>query len=516
MSLRKPYRPEEALFHMSMQAQEIKREKQFEESGKKFEKLINELSSGETLKLNHSELESMLNREGLKLLRQLMQDHLDLRSAREERRENVIGADTIVRSQVKKSERGLMTIFGPVNVSRLAYAAVGRASLHPLDAALNLPTESYSYGVRQRLAEEVAKASFDEALVTIKKTTGATLAKRQAEELAQRAAQDFELFYQQRQQQPESQSSSILVLSTDGKGIVVRKDDLRAQTRKSADKENHKMHKRISKGEKRNRKRMAQVAAVYTIAPHMRSAEDIVAELRPVSDATISRPKPEQKRVWASIENRVEEVISQAFSEACWRDPKQEKKWVILIDGNPIQLEIITNKIAKLKRKPIIILDIIHVLEYLWKAAFAFCGEASQAAQDWVTVRLLAILQGKYQGVAAGMRRSATLQGLTTKARAAVDTCADYLLKYRCYLRYDQYLNAGLPIATGIIEGACRHLIQDRMDITGARWSLKGAEAILRLRSLRSSKDFDDYWRFHLIQEFQRNHVKLYLNGAVL
>ncbi len=163
-------------------------------------------------------------------------------------------------------------------------------------------------------------------------------------------------------------------------------------------------------------------------------------------------------------------------------------------------------------KKPVVILDIIHVLEYLWKAAFAFHPQGTQAAQDWVTCRLLRLLQGNSQGVASGMRRSATLQGLSDKARVAIDKCADYLLKYRPYLRYDQYLAAGLPIATGVIEGACRHLIQDRMDITGARWSLKGAEAVLRLRSLRSSKDFDEYWPFHLEQEFERNHASLYFN----
>ncbi len=147
--------------------------------------------------------------------------------------------------------------------------------------------------MRERVAEEVTKASFDEVVRAIEKTTGASLAKRQAEELALRAAQDFEKFYQQREQQ-QLETSSILVISTDGKGIVVRKDDLRQQTRKSADKQNHKMQKRLSKGEKRNRKRMAQVASVYTVAPFIRSAEDILNEFRPVSVVNTSRPKPER------------------------------------------------------------------------------------------------------------------------------------------------------------------------------------------------------------------------------
>ena len=113
------------------------------------------------------------------------------------------------------------------------------------------------------------------------------------------------------------------------------------------------------------------------------------------------------------------------------------------------------------------------------------------------------------------MRRSATLRQLSAKDRIGVDDCADYLLKYGAFLQYHSYLALGLPIATGVIEGACRHLIQDRMDITGARWSLVGAEAVLRLRSLRSSGDFDAYWHFHEDQEYERNHAARYENNVV-
>jgi hypothetical protein len=124
-------------------------------------------------------------------------------------------------------------------------------------------------------------------------------------------------------------------------------------------------------------------------------------------------------------------------------------------------------------------LDFIHVLEYLWKAAHCFHRSGTDEAEAWVRARALRILQGHSSHVAAGMRRSATLQKLPPDARKGVDSCADYLLKYRDYLRYDENLRRGLPIATGVIEGACRHLIKDRMDITGARWGLSGAEAVL-------------------------------------
>lgn len=113
------------------------------------------------------------------------------------------------------------------------------------------------------------------------------------------------------------------------------------------------------------------------------------------------------------------------------------------------------------------------------------------------------------------MRRSATRRGLSLKARDPVDTCARYLSNHSPYLWYDRYLAKGLPIATGVIEGACRYLLKDRMAVTGARWSLNGAEAILRLCALRSSHDFDEYWTFHEASEYERNHQNFYTGGIV-
>jgi hypothetical protein len=117
--------------------------------------------------------------------------------------------------------------------------------------------------------------------------------------------------------------------------------------------------------------------------------------------------------------------------------------------------------------------------------------------------------------MAGGMRRSATLRELSADVRKPVDTCASYLINHAPYLCYDRYLAQGLPVATGVIEGACRHLVKDRMDVTGARWSLTGAEAVLRLRALKSSHDFEEYWTFHEACEYERNHKNLYAGGKV-
>lgn len=129
--------------------------------------------------------------------------------------------------------------------------------------------------------------------------------------------------------------------------------------------------------------------------------------------------------------------------------------------------------------------------------------------------RALGILNGGARDVAAGIRRRASSERLKTSDRKGADDCASYLVNKAAYLDYPRALTQGWPIATGIIEGACRHIVKDRMDLTGARWSLDGAEAVLKLRALRSNDDFDSYWRFHLSHEHERVHRSRYANGAI-
>ena len=501
-----------------MQAHVLSDENPFQGAEQQFSRIVELLNGDEQQGLPHDELEALVQREGNELLRLLLQGHLDLRRAR--RCDGpLVGADGVVRTHRRMRSVPLETVLGEVRVEREVLSARGAPGLPPLDAELNLPPERYSLGVQQRVTIEAARGSFDEAVASMTRGTAARVPKRQAERLVRRATCDFEEFYAQRQAQaalqPPMDSGSILVVTTDGKGVAMLKRDLREPTRKAAEAKRPRLRTRQSKGEKRNAKRMAMVAAVYTIAPFVRTPEDIVHELRPVREVAPRRPRPEHKRVWASLELSAEGVIDEAFKEAASRDPRREKRWVSLVDGNAPQLGDMLACAEHYGAELTLIVDIIHVIEYLWKAAWSFHDEGSPEAEQWVSERLLQILRGKASLVAGGMRRSATCRGLTDSKRAAVDTCADYLINYGPFLRYDEYLAAGLPIATGVIEGACRHLIQDRMGITGARWSLQGAEAVLRARALRSSGDFDEYWGFHRAAELRRNHLCRYADGQV-
>lgn len=474
------------------------------------------LLGDEMTKKSHSDLEAFCEAHGREWARCMLEEHLELRAALEKRVE-VTGADGVERRSARDSLRHLETVLGTVAVPRRAYQSPGSTDLHPMDAALNLPRELFSHGVRRMVAKEVSRASFDEVVEIVADYGGAVIAKRQVEELAVRAAQDFDAFYERRVLEEEANSDDLLVLSTDAKGIVMRQDDLREATKRKAESSKKKLETRLSGGEKRNRKRMAQVAAVYSVAPWPRTPEDILHGLRPEGIET-KRPKVHAKRVWASVEQKPSEVIRQMFEEADRRDPERKRRWVVLVDGDRKQLRAVRTQALRMGVKVTILLDIVHVIEYIWGAARALYGTANPEAEPWVSNRLLELLGGRTGGqVARNIRWWADRKQVDAVGRRAIDGACGYLAdRTRTRLmRYAEVLESGLPIATGVIEGACRHVVKDRMDRTGARWSLSGAEAVLRLRSIRSSGDFDDYWEFHLAQEHARNHVTRYEDGKV-
>ena len=488
----------------------------FSATRERFEGLLGVVGSEEWLAMTHADMEGALMVAGRELMRTFYEELLAVRAAATVV-EPVVGSDGVERTHVRSRVRRLTSVFGEVEARRDGYSARGTCSLFPVDGALNLPRESYSLGLRRMVAVEAAKVSYDEVAAAVAERTGVVVPKRQLEELVRRAAIDFGDFYEQRAPAANTPTGALLVLSTDGKGISMRRDDLREATRKAAERRQPKLEKRLCKGEKTATRRMAQVAAVYTIEPFVRTPEEIVQTLgpAPAEAPPQRRPPPLDKRVWASVAKDADAVIGEAFAEAERRDPERAKRWVILVDGGEHQLRCIRRLCKHKKLKVTIIVDIIHVIEYLWDAARVFHGEGTPEAEKYVSERLLRVLQGKASQVAGGMRRSATMQGLAAERRRPVDGCARYLLKYAKHLRYDEYLAAGYPIATGVIEGACRYLVKDRMDITGARWSLAGAEAVLRLRALRASGDFDDYWAFHVAREHERNHLSSYANQAL-
>lgn len=486
----------------------------FCESRRGMKTLEDALSSEEAMHAPLHEIERLLEAQGREMLRAMMQAHFDLRSA-QERNVEVRAVDGVERTKIRRGSRNVETKFGEVEFDRNLYQAPGVASLAPLDAVMELPEEKYSYEVRRIVAEESSKSSFDEVVELVAKYTGASVPKRQVEELAIRAAHDFDDFYRDRLRTAED-TDHLLILSFDGKGIATLHRDLREATRKAAEATPRRLETRLVKGEKPNHKRMAEVATVYTLEQWPRTLADVLHGLGDKREKKVRRPRPTNKRVWASIVHSPQQVIDDAFAEAARRDPEHRRRWVVLVDGNRDQLRLIKRTARKLGVEITIVLDIVHVLEYLWHAAYAFHSEGTDEAEDWVEHQFVKLLSGRSGGtIAKSLRLMIKSHGLDPATAKPVEKAAGYLVKNTRFLHYDRALADGLPIATGVIEGACRYLVKDRMSRTGATWSIIGAEAVLRLRALRASNDFEDYWMFHLAKEHERTHASRYADAAV-
>lgn len=454
--------------------------------------------------------------------RRLLQAHLDLRAQRE-RAAATPPAELDATATFRPLARSLRTPFGDVTVRRLGWRDTRHITILPADQGLNLPPERYSLTVRRMTAEFAATQSFDTTCRTLG-ALGIAMPKRQAEQLVVRMAQDFEEFYlwnQAPQNEPRAEDATLLVLTCDAKGIRMIPTALREATRKAAaqDADRPRGDPMAARKERSHDRRMAVVTAVYDQEAHRREAAAIIDNLRPPAQRTLppeasAMPRPTHKRVWATLGVGLSEAVSRLFDEAERRDPEHRRRWVVLIDGQGSQHRAIEEEAARRGVRVTIVMDLLHVLHYLWLAAMAIHRGSEGAAEIWVRREVERVLTRPMVDVAAGIRQSATLHGVRGAARAPVETCAEYLRDHARFLDYARALADGLPIATGVIEGACRHLVQDRMAITGACWDLPTAEAVLRIRALVASGHWDHYVRFHEQRENLRNHSTPFAEAA--
>jgi hypothetical protein len=456
----------------------------------------------------------MLQADGRELMRVLFQDHLNLRTVCEPKIESIVDTQGVPRNTIERNKkRTLTSVFGDVDDRRIAYRRRGLfANIYPADAILNLPKEQYSFGLRRLAAIESTRGSFEDAIDAVKRATGVQLGKRQLEEQVVRAAADFNSFYAITSR-PKAEQGTILVITADGKGIFMRTEALRDATARAA--QSTKPATRVAKGQKCNGKRIATVGGVYYTIPVPRTPGDILSTSDNAPDKKKDGPVAKDKWLTASVAENAATVVSQIFNEAERRDPDHVLTWVVLVDGNNHQIKCIKSQAKARKVKINIVIDFIHVLEYVWKAAHSFYKENDPAAEAWVAEKALDILGGRAGIVAGAIKRKATCLHLDRAKREGADTCRNYLLNKRPYLNYHMALKEGWPIATGVIEGACRHLIKDRFDITGARWGIEGAEAVLKLRALYKNGDFDVYWSHHILQERHRVHEVVYAGGTI-
>jgi len=444
------------------------------------------------------EIEREQERRGREIQRRLLEAHIAQRGS------GAVGAAIevdaseedgvpLLHSHRRMEPRHPPTIFGEITVDRMGYLHPGEATVHPLDEQVELPHRSFSYELQRRVVKAAIQGPFEEAIERLEESTGVTMPKRCAEAILVEAAVDFAAFYQQRTPLAPEATGPILVGSADGKGIPIKKE---TPVRRVV---------QPSKGHQRNKKKMSVVATVYSQAPRIRTPEEVIETLfstEPRSTTKAPRSRPEDKRVWASLDQGKAGVLDEVAQEMARRDPSHTKEWVALTDGE----RALQNQVqARLKGVPLV-LDFQHALSKLWTAAYAFHKEGTPEAEAWVKQRALRLLQGDVSQVVKGLRQSATKRGLKGAKKKTVETTTAYFYRNRTRMRYDEYLRHGWPIATGVVEGACKNLVKDRMERSGMRWKPEMAEAMLKMRATYLSDDFEEYWAFHLQKEHERLH----------
>jgi hypothetical protein len=462
-------------------------------------------------------VEQFILDEGQDVLLRVLQDHFDARAAAEPRLPEVAGADQVVRRRAEPGHtRLLATTLGRAEVSRIAYRAPGVSNLHPADARLALPATLYSYPLCRHVVHEAATGGLRDARQALHRFTGQKIGTRQLMQITVEAAQDVRDFYQQHPatRPPacgpggEPACQDLLVLSMDATGVNMIDSGLRepAPARPASPQP---PSAQLASRERAGRTRMAVVTALYDCAPAERGPADILPATPAERAGRRPGPKAVNRELNASIEDSTTPMTRRLFDRAQQRDPDHRRRWIVLVDGNNHQLDRITAEAHTRGVDIDIIVDFIHVLEYVWKAAEDL-HPTQPGRAGFVARTARRLLEGHAPQVIVDLTTHLdTLTQAGTRAPGLARTVA-YLTAKQPYLNYHIALTLGWPIATGVIEGACRYLVKDRLAITGARWSLPGAEAVLLIRAVITNGDFPAYWRYHLQQEHQRTHNSRY------
>ena len=411
--------------------------------------------------------------------------------------------------------RSYLSAFGPVMIERTTYSAGNHQHEYaPLDAMLGLPEGKFSFLLQdfaQMLGADLAWAKDCEVL---ERLLGAKIPVASLEDMNRHMAEGVPEYRQQREHPPIEKEAAIFVASGDGKGIIIRKPQDESEPAAPS------ILPPATKGPKPGRKNVSIVGTLYSVDPYVRTPEqmlDILFRETPRPKDEPPRPRPCGKHVWAALDEEWVDDDGKVYplpglhttfdwlsDEWRKRDPQHSRPLVTLMDGEH-RLWDIADLYLTTGGHPddAEVLDIMHVAEYLWGAAAALetCREHQEA---FFYERMGRILQGEVRKVITNLRTLATRRQLRGEKRKSITAACGYFENNADRMQYDEYLRKGYPIASGAVEGACRHLVKDRLERTGMRWVREGAQAMLNLRSLWINGEWDDYQQHYINTELAR------------
>ena len=391
-----------------------------------------------------------------------------------------------------EKKRTYFSIFGKVPVWRPYFYKTGAGGKSPLDEELSLGSDSYSDLLRETLEYVGVYVAYSKACDMHKRLLGVRISTRVHQKMVSEDAADVLAYYAQKPAPDPAQEAEILVIQADGKGIPMI---LEEATKASL---------RLGKGEKRGRKKEALVTSVYTIAPARRTPEAVVSSFFRQNEGNERKkayPKAQNKHVWATLDGK-DAALTRLAQQVEGRSGDHIQHKVALADG----CQALQQRLETTFPDYTLILDFIHANEYLWKVANRLLGEANDQRLKWVTDKTLLMLSSKTEQLIVDFRSLAEEPGRSKTQGDALTKTANYFDRNLAYMDYATYLAHGWPIASGVIEGACRHFVKDRFELSGMRWHQAGAECLLRLRALAENDDWEAY---HLFRRQQR-HLRLY------
>lgn len=425
------------------------------------------------------------------------------------------------------------SLFGMLRIYRYVYARAQRQRVvAPLDKRLGLPQGEQSYVLEDWIGRLTARMSYGESVALLREL-GIATSVRAAEMVTTKLAEHAADFGHEPQPVEETPSppaepaaiaaeEEVLAVSADAKGVPMRRS-LEQRLQEEHGRRPHRRSRmttyepaqtRRLRNTAAGRKQMAYVGVVYDISVWRRNPAALLEERRQRRPTSTTRPVPQNKRYWAEMTHVLPTEVApgskrlfQALrQEVLARDPHHTRSWVCLMDG---QVSLWNLKQQYLP-EAVGILDVYHVTEKLWQAAYDFHPEASAAAEQFVERYLEMLLEGKVGYVTGVFRRFLKQRQRHKLKKKGLQEAIRYFATNRQAMRYHDYLAAGYPIGSGVVEGACRHVVKDRMERTGMRWNIEGAQAILDLRTTLLNKGWSAFME-HRIRVEQR---KLYGQAA--
>ena len=380
------------------------------------------------------------------------------------------------------------SIFGAIRIQRAYYHSAGAPGVFPLDAELNLPERGYSYVVQEFSSRLAVTMSYEDAQEILNSFFPVKVPIRSLESIVGDLCGEVDRFYEEKAP-PEVCSEDVVTVATvDKKGVIVRKPrgDEVIPEKTSVD------------SDKPGKKKMATVISAYVTPRHVRTSDDIVCE---VSDPERcdSKPRPQNKITWGSLTDGPENTVAR-LKKAVDQRLAEDNELVCILDGERSLWALVYAYFDK----GFFVLDIFHVLEHLGKAALCFHDEGSPQAREFVTDRLKMLLNGRAGRLIGGLKQMLVKHKLSSAKRHTLNQVIGYLERNRKHMRYEICLAKGYPIGSGVIEGACRNLINDRLELTGMSWTIQGAESIMRLRAVHINKDWDAFWKHRRRSERRR------------